>query len=562
MTSVFRPAAVCSAILSALLLSSCASQAPVSDTVSVKVLAINDLHGNLKTPGKGVKVKGEDPAQPDVAVEVQAGGVEYIHTAVAELKSKNPNHVFVAAGDLIGASPLLSALFHDEPTIESLNLMGLDLAAVGNHEFDHGLAELLRKQNGGCHPETGCTSGQPFTGAKFQYLAASTRYADSGKTVLPAYQIKEFDGVPVAFIGLTLEGTSKVVSATGIAGLTFADEAETVNALVPELKAKGVEAIVVLIHEGGTPVGSINECPGISGPIVQIVKQLDKAIDLIVSGHTHEAYTCEIDGRLVTSGHRYGTLVTEIDLQLSRQSGDVVSSSANNLVVRHSQFKAEPKQTALIARYEALSAPLANRVVSTIGAEFSRELDESGASAMGQLLADAHLAATTAADKGAAVIALTNFGGVRAALQPGQNGQITFGDIYAVQPFSNNLVTVSLTGDQLRRILEQQFHPNGQEYEMLQVSQGFSYQWDDRKPLGQKIVPGSIKLNGQPLQMAQSYRVTINNFVASGADGFTVFTEATNPLTGGLDVDVLEQYLTAHPGIKPAAFDRVQKATH
>ncbi|MFC4653896.1 bifunctional metallophosphatase/5'-nucleotidase [Rheinheimera marina] len=559
MTSVFRPAAVCSAILSALLLSSCASQAPVSDTVSVKVLAINDLHGNLKTPGKGVKVKGEDPAQPDVAVEVQAGGVEYIHTAVAELKSKNPNHVFVAAGDLIGASPLLSALFHDEPTIESLNLMGLDLAAVGNHEFDHGLVELLRKQNGGCHPETGCTSGQPFTGAKFQYLAASTRYADSGKTVLPAYQIKEFDGVPVAFIGLTLEGTSKVVSATGIAGLTFADEAETVNALVPELKAKGVEAIVVLIHEGGTPVGSINECPGISGPIVQIVKQLDKAIDLIVSGHTHEAYTCEIDGRLVTSGHRYGTLVTEIDLQLSRQSGDVVSSSANNLVVRHSQFKAEPKQTALIARYEALSAPLANRVVSTIGAEFSRELDESGASAMGQLLADAHLAATTAADKGAAVIALTNFGGVRAALQPGQNGQITFGDIYAVQPFSNNLVTVSLTGDQLRRILEQQFHPNGQEYEMLQVSQGFSYQWDDRKPLGQKIVPGSIKLNGQPLQMAQSYRVTINNFVASGADGFTVFTEATNPLTGGLDVDVLEQYLTAHPGIKPAAFDRVQK---
>ncbi|WP_337879932.1 bifunctional metallophosphatase/5'-nucleotidase [Rheinheimera sp.] len=559
MTSVFRPAAVCCAILSALLLSSCASQAPVSDTVSVKVLAINDLHGNLKTPGKGVKVKGEDPAQPDVAVEVQAGGVEYIHTAVAELKSKNPNHVFVAAGDLIGASPLLSALFHDEPTIESLNLMGLDLAAVGNHEFDHGLAELLRKQKGGCHPVQGCTPGHSFTGASFQYLAASTRYTDSGKTVLPAYQIKDFDGVPVAFIGLTLEGTSKLVSAGGVAGLTFADEADTVNALVPELKAKGVEAIVVLIHEGGTPVGSINECPGISGPIVQIVKQMDKAVDLIVSGHTHEAYTCEIDGRLVTSGHRYGTLVTEIDLQLDRNSRDVVSSRANNLVVRHSQFKAEPAQTALIARYEALSAPLANRVVSRIGAEFSRDPDESGASAIGQLLADAHLAATSAADKGAAVMALMNGGGVRAALQPGPNGQISFGDIYAVQPFSNNLITVSLTGDQLRRILEQQFRPDGQEYEMLQVSKGFSYQWDDRKPLGQKVVPGSMQLNGQPLQMAQSYRVTINNFIASGADGFSVFTEATEPLTGGLDLEVLEQYLVANPGIQPAAFDRVQK---
>lgn len=560
MAVLFRQAALSCAILSGLFLTACAQQSAtetVSDTVSVKVLAINDLHGNLKPSGRGIKLKGENPAQPEQLQDVAAGGVEYLHTAVAEIKRKNPNHVFVAAGDLIGATPLLSALFHDEPTIESLNLMGLDIAAVGNHEFDHGLAELLRKQQGGCHPVQGCTQGHQFEGAKFQYLAASTRHAATGETVLPAYEIKEFDGIPIAFIGLTLENTSRLVSASGIAGLTFANEAQTVNKLVPELKAKGIEAIAVLIHEGGTPVGSINECPGISGPIVKIVEQLDKAVDFIVSGHTHEAYTCVVDGRLVTSGHRYGTLVTEIDVELDRKSRDVKSAQANNVVVRHSQYAKEPAQTALIARYEALSAPLEKRVISTIGADFTRETDSSWMAPVGQLLADAHLAATVDADKGSAVMALTNPGGVRASLHANAQGEVTFGDIYAVQPFSNNLVTVTLTGEQLLRVLEQQFRPDGQEYEMLQVSKGFTYQWSDKAPLGAKVVPGSVQLHGKALQATQEYRVTINNFIASGADGFSVFTEARDPLMGGLDVEVLEAYLKANPGIKPAAFDRV-----
>jgi 5'-nucleotidase len=234
---------------------------------------------------------------------------------VQQLRAKNPNHIFVAAGDLIGATPLLSALFKDEPTIESLSLMGLEASAVGNHEFDKGAAELLRMQNGGCAAD-GCKGPAPFKGAQFQYLAASTVDTASGKTLLPAYHVKSFQGIPVAFIGLTLKDTPTIVVPAGVAGLEFRDEAETVNALVPQLRAQGIEAIVLLIHEGGVPTGDYNECPGISGPIVDIVKKLDKAVDLVISGHTHRAYNCRIDGRLVTSGDKYGTIVTEIDLVL------------------------------------------------------------------------------------------------------------------------------------------------------------------------------------------------------------------------------------------------------
>ncbi|QPF74332.1 bifunctional metallophosphatase/5'-nucleotidase [Roseateles sp. DAIF2] len=549
----------------ALVLAGCASQQPPqapapTGPVAVKVLAINDFHGNLKPAAGGIRLKGEDPKDPNKLVTVAAGGAEHLHTAVAELRRANPNHIFVAAGDLIGGSPLLSALFHDEPTVESLGLMGLDVAAVGNHEFDGGIAELLRKQYGGCHPKEGCKGPAPFKGAKFQYLAASTWDLKTGKTVLPPYYIKSFNGIPMAFIGLTLKGTPEIVTPAGVAGLRFDDEAETVNKLVPELKAKGIEAIALLIHEGGLPTGGPNECPGISGPIVDIVKKLDKAVDFVVSGHTHRAYTCQIDGRLVTSGDKYGTLITEIDLQLDPKTRDVISSRANNVVVRTERYAKDPAQTALIKAYEDLAAPLANRVIGAIAATVSREPDAAGATAMGQLVADAQLAASSAPDKGGAVIALMNIGGVREALTRRANGQVTYGDVFTVQPFSNNLVTLSLSGDQIRRLLEQQWrdaeHARGQ---MLQVSRGFAYTWDAKAPLGARVVPGSLSLNGQPLDMAASYRVTVNSFVASGGDGFRVLTEGKNALTGLMDVDALELYIAANPNLGPAPLDRVKR---
>ena len=300
--------------------------------VSLRILAINDFHGNLRPPGGGIRIA--DPDDKSKKVTIAAGGVEYMATLVKQLRAGAQNTIFVAAGDLIGASPFLSAMFHDEPTIEALSMMGLSVASVGNHEFDEGKDELLRMQNGGCHPTDGCLGPHPFPGAKFHYLAASTFEKSTGKTIFPSYQIREFSGLPVAFIGLTLKGTPDIVRPVGVAGLEFRDEADTVNALVPELKARGVEAIVVLIHEGGFPTGDYNECPGISGPIVDIVRKLDKAVDVVISGHTHQAYVCEIDGRLVTSGDKYGTVVTAIDLKLDPATHDVISAKADNVTVR------------------------------------------------------------------------------------------------------------------------------------------------------------------------------------------------------------------------------------
>src|SRR5437660_8845691 len=329
MTILLRPV-LALAIMAALAPAPALAQG--KDPVDLRILAINDFHGYLRPFAGGIRI--DDPADPTRKITVPAGGAEHMATLVKELRAGRKNSIFVAAGDLIGASPFLSALFHDEPTIEALSLMGLEIASVGNHEFDEGRDELLRMQNGGCHPTDGCQGPHPFKGAQFRYLAASTIEKPTGTSLFPPYAVREFDGIPVAFIGLTLKGTANIVSPPGVAGLEFRDEADTVNALIPELKSRSIEAIVVLIHEGGFPTGDYNECPGISGPIVDIVKKLDKAVDVVISGHTHQAYNCTIDGRLVTSGDKYGTIVTVIDVKLDPQTRDVISAQANNRIVR------------------------------------------------------------------------------------------------------------------------------------------------------------------------------------------------------------------------------------
>ena len=521
--------------------------------LKVQILAINDFHGNLKPPLNGIRI--QDPANPGKRINVDAGGAEYLATQVALLRARNANHVFVAAGDLIGASPLLSALFHDEPTVEALSLMGLEASAVGNHEFDKGATELLRMQRGGCSPVAGCKGPKPFKGAGYQYLAASTVVEATGQTLLPAYHVKTFEGVPVAFIGLTLKGTPNIVVPAGVAGLRFDDEAETVNRLVPGLRTQGIEAIVVLIHEGGIPVGDYNECPGISGPIVDIVKKLDKAVDLVISGHTHRAYNCRIDGRLVTSGDKYGTIVTAIDLVLDRQTRDVVSAQAENHIVRNATLAKAPEQTALIAQYEQLAGPLTQRVVGRIAAALPRDSNPAGETALGQVVADAQLAATR--DVGAQ-IALMNPGGIRAALALPADGLLRYEDLFSVQPFYNNLVTMTLTGAQILQLLEQQW--TGQvSARLLQVSQGFAYTWDAARPLGQRLVPGSVTLDRKPLDPAASYRVTVNSFLAGGGDSFPALKAGTDRRTGMMDVDALERYVQANPTLAPGKLDRIAR---
>src|SRR6267378_1327227 len=358
--------------------------AQAAPPIDLRILAINDFNGNLMPPPGGIRIA--DPNDNAKKIAVPAGGSETMATVVKSLREGHKNTAFVAAGDLIGASPFLSAMFHDEPSIESLSMMGLEIASVGNHEFDEGKDELLRMQNGGCHPTDNCQGPHPFLGAKFRYLAASTVETGTGKTILPPYEIKQFQGVPVAFIGLTLKGTPNLVSPVSVAGLEFRDEADTVNALVPELRARGVEAIIVLIHEGGFPAGDYNECPGISGPIVDIVKKFDRAVDVVISGHTHRAYVCEIDGRLVTSGDKYGTIVTTIDLKLDPATRDVVSARADNVIVRTGVYANDPEQTALLQSYEKFAAPVANRLAGSITETLSR-----GQLGIGDNIADAQL---------------------------------------------------------------------------------------------------------------------------------------------------------------------------
>lgn len=531
-----------------------APAAPSAPTVALKILAINDFHGHLKPPPGGFRVAAA--AQAGSTRPVAAGGAEYLASAVKAAVAGAPHHALVAAGDLVGASPLLSALFHDEPTIESLGLMGLELAAVGNHEFDEGAAELLRLQRGGCHPVDGCRGPAPFAGARFQYLAANTVEQASGRTLLPPYAIKRYDGVPVAFIGLTLKDTPDIVVPSGVAGLVFRGEAETVNALVPELRRQGVEAIVLLIHEGGHPTGGYDECPGISGPIVEIVQQLDPAVDLVISGHTHQVYNCRIAGRLVTSAHRYGTLLTEIDVTLDRASRDVAAARAHNLVVRHDRYAKDAAQTRLIAGYEALAAPLSKRVVGHLAQAYTAAPNDAGESTLGRLVADAQLAATAAPERGGAQIAFTNRGGLRAPLQPRAGGQVLYEDVFASQPFSNELVTMTLTGAQVLAVLEQQFN-DPDDPEVLPVSRGLRYSWDARRPRGHRVLPGSLKLNGRRIAPGDRLRVTVNSFLAGGGDAVNIFARGRERIVGELDADALARYIGA--GVAPIDDVRVTR---
>jgi 5'-nucleotidase len=519
-------------------------------TVSVQLLAINDFHGNLDPPSGSSGRIGT----------VDAGGVEYLATHLKQMEATNRNTYIVSAGDLIGASPLLSGLFHDEPTIEAANLFGLDLNAVGNHEFDEGVTELLRMQRGGCHPVDGCQDGTGFEGAEFKFLAANVKYNTSGKTIFPPYKIKTFQGAKVAFVGMTLEGTPEIVSPSGISNVSFFDEADTVNALVPKLRKKGAEAIVVLIHEGGFPTGAYNECPGISGPIVDIVNRMSDEIDLVVSGHTHNAYNCVIDGRPVTSAASFGRLITDIDMTIDKKSGEPTQITVNNKIVTRDVAK-DADETALIERYRVVAAPIANRVVGSITADITRANTAAGESSLGDHIADAQLEATTPAALGGAVMAFMNPGGIRTDLVFNQisggelPGQVTYGEIFAVQPFANSLVTMTLTGAQIERVLEQQWGPGRSV--VLQVSNTLAYRWNPAGAFGSRVDPADIKLNGTPISLTASYRVTVNSFLADGGDGFSVLREGTNRLGGAVDTDAFSEYLEAHSPLSPTPRTRI-----
>ncbi len=524
--------------------------------VNLQILAINDLHGNIDSR---FFFFGQ-----------QVGGADYLATHLRDLEAQADHTIIVSAGDLIGASPLISALFHDEPTIEAANLLGLAINAVGNHEFDEGPAELLRMQNGGCHPVDGCQDGDGFGGAEFQFLSANVFVdddgdsdSDGGATLFPPVEIREFGDVEVAFIGVTLEATPSIVIPTGVAGLTFVDEADTINAIVPVLQDEGVEAIVVLIHEGGSQdfSGGLNDCVNISGPIVDVVERTDPAVDLFITGHTHRFYNCVIDGRTVTSAGSFGRLFSKIDVVLDGDTEDMTVLAVDNRFNTRDVTPAADLR-ALLDKYAALTAPLGDQVVGTITADITHFFG--GESALGDVIGDSQLAATAAPGFGDADVAFMNPGGIRtnltfAASGSEADGEVTFAEVFAVLPFGDSLVTMTLTGAQIETLLELQFdNPVPGVNRILQPSASLRYEWSLTAPAGSKIDPASITIGGVPINLTADYRVTVNSFLAGGGDNFgSVLTAGTNRLGGAQTDDALAAYIGASSPVAPGPQDRV-----
>jgi 5'-nucleotidase len=519
----------------------------------VQLLAFNDFHGQLENPtGSSARVTA-----PDGTVVNNVGGMQYMATWIHRLAQSNPDTFVVSAGDNIGASPLLSGLFHDEPTILALNDIGTDFSAVGNHEFDEGLTELLRMQNGGCGPEFSCIDGQTFPGASFRYLASNVFYSGTSDTIFPAYKVVKIGNAKLAFIGVSLESTPSIVTPTGVAGLDFKPEVQAVNTLAHQLRAdQGVRSFVVLLHDGGGQSGSgatIDSCVGQPASFVSLIDDFDPMVDVVVTGHTHNAYVCTIDGKLVTSAASFGRLVTDIDLTIDHQSKDVTAATAHNQIVTR-DVPADPAITALMDHYTPYEAPIANRVVGSITGDLVRTANAAGEEPLGDVIADAQLADTAAPELGGAVVAFMNPGGIRADLVGA--GDVTYSQLFTVRPFNNVMNVVTLTGAQIYQALEQQWL-NQPYAKILQVSHGFTYTWDPGQPAGSRIVAGSVKIDGVPVTDVGLYRVAMNNFLAAGGDGFLAFAGGTDLIGGDIDLDALVKYFEANSPISAPPLDRI-----
>lgn len=533
--------------------------------VAVQLLSFNDLHGHIEPD------VGSDGRVAFEGKNIDANGAAYLATHLRQLRRGHDNSFTVAAGDLIGGSTFTSGLFRDEPAVETLNQMGLDVASVGNHEFDEGVPELLRMQNGGCHPVDGCflkdANGADirYPGAKFQWLAANVVRESTGKTVLPPTWVRKVGKTRIGFIGMTTEGTDTLVSPDAIQGIDFQDEVRAGNKAARQLQRRGVKAIVVLLHEGGTqdPTGSYSGCKGLTGRIVDIAQRMTAKVDAIISGHSHQPYVCTIDDpkgnpRKVTSAMSYGRIITETNFKIDVRTGDVIRKSVkavNQIVTR--DVPQSPRVRAIVDKWVALAAGPGNRVVGSVREDIRRSASRGAESSLPNLIADAQKAST------GAQVAFMNPGGVRAdflvANSPAGEapGQITYREAYNVQPFSNILQTFDMTGAQIDQLLEQQWMVGRSAGEVLRlgISDGFTYSWSRSAPYGSKVDPASIKINGVTVDPNATYRVTANSFIAEGGDSFTAFVNGA-PRTGGkVDLDALLDYFAANSplGAPPAS---------
>jgi 5'-nucleotidase len=503
-----------------------------SRAVTVQLLAINDFHGNLEPPG------GAD----GMVNRIPAGGAEYLATHLRNAVRDNPDSILVGAGDVMGASPLISGLFHDGPAIEALNAMNLAVTSIGNHEMDHGPTELLHR----------------IESARYQYLAANVvRTGTAGETILPATAVRTVGGVKIGFIGETLAGTGNLIAPQSAQGLRFLEESGVANSAAARLEREGVHAIVLLIHQGGSQRPASGEadpngCANFEGDITGVVSRLSPSIKVVISAHTHEFYNCTLAGHTVTSASSYGRMFTRVNLVIDQASDTIRGVSAKNEVVTRDVMP-DPLQTAIIEKYRPGAARIADQSVGSVTGEISRMKNEAGESAMGDVIADAQLASTKAPEKGGAEIAFANSGSIRTGIG---GPTVSYGNLYTAQPFSNQLTVHTMTGDMIRRLLEQQFRADGG-VNILQVSEGFTYRYRLHADAGQHVVAGSIALYGRVIAATDQVRVEASDFLIGGGDGFTIFHEGVDPIVGPVDVDALADYFRAHSPVAPGLRNRI-----
>jgi 5'-nucleotidase len=478
----------------------------------------------------------------------------------------------VSAGDNIGASPLISAYFHDEPTIKALSMMGFDFSAVCNHELDKGLDELMRIQYSGCHPD-GCLGNSSFEGAHFQYLAANIINNTTKKLVFPAYAVTYVQGVPIGFIGIALESTPMTVSKFAVKELKFLNETVIINKYVKELKDKGVKSIVVLIHNGGYSQdrASLNNTQldrndNYSKHILDVVNNTDRSVAVFITGHTHRAYNVLLDGRNVTQAYAYGNVLTDIDMVISNETHDVIEKKARNIIVPRDVPK-DSRVAGLVMRYKSLVAPIADRMIGSIKGNFTAEPNKAGESTLGDLIADAQLHYTHSPSYGGADVAFMNPEGIRSDLNLSgseRQSNVTYGQVFSVQPFGNKLVTMTLNGTQIKDLLENQLHPSDNTSSTLQISKGFGYTWNKLAPVGEKVNVSGIKINGTSIDPNNPYRVTMDSFMAERA---IYILEADNMInessldgmnvTALDDVNVTANYFSHSKAMDPEPGNRI-----
>lgn len=513
--------------------------------VEINLVALNDFHGYLQASA----LRYTDPDNPDILVTMEAGGIATLGGLLADLREQDPQLIFVGVGDLIGASPPLSAMWADEPSLEAMNLLGMRVSTLGNHELDEGKDELLRQINGGCEsarPQKACQFSSPFSGTQFPYIAANVIAEETGKPLVAPYVIETVQGIKIAFVGAQVEDLAAVVSASSMAGIQVLDEADGINNFVPAMKRDGADIIIALVHQGGTTPAAFNQpdCNDLDGEIVDIVERLDPAVDLVLSAHTHQAYLCLVGNRSVSQAGSYGKMVTHVTLTYEPQAQQLLNVQSQNLIVDPRKYAPDPRLLALQKEVESRSKAVLLKPVARIGAPvIDRTLNRAGESAMGDVVADAQLAATAALG---AQFALMNTGGIRSELIPAEPGApLTYSQVAAVHPFKGTLQLVTLTGAQLKDVLEQQWQSDDlSDFRPLQISHSLSYHWSAARPRGNRVLTETITVNGLPVEADKTYRVVVNEFLADGGDGFAALRLGHNRVdTDIADLQALIDYL-------------------